>query len=85
MCIYLSDQFNCPTYLILCEPMNCSMPGFPVHQQFPGLTQTRVYRVGDAIQPSHALSFPYPPAFNVSQHQGHFQGVIVLIRWPKYY
>ena len=54
------------------------MPSFPVHHQLPELTQTHVYRVGDAIQPSHALSSPSPPAFNRSQHQGLFQGVSSL-------
>ena len=57
----------------LCDPMDCSMPGFPVHHQLPELTQTHVHRVGDAIQPSHPLSSPSPPAFNLSQHQGLFQ------------
>ena len=55
--------------------MDCSTPGFPVHHQFPELTQTHVHRVGDAIQPSHPLSFPSPPAFYLSLHQGLFQWV----------
>ena len=55
--------------------MDCSTPGFPVHHQLLELTQTRV-RVGDAIQPSHPMSTPSPPAFSLSQHQGLFQGVI---------
>ena len=54
----------------LCDPMACSMPGFPVHHQILELAQTCVYQVGDAIQPSHPLSSPSPPAFNLSQHQG---------------
>ena len=58
---------SCPT---LCDPMNHSTPGLPVHHQFPELTQTHVHRVGDAIQPSHPLSSPSPPAPNPSQHQG---------------
>ena len=58
--------------LTLCNPMDSSMPGFPVHHQLPGLTQTHVHRVGDAIQPSH-LSSPSPATFNLSQHQGLFQ------------
>ena len=62
----------CPT---LCDPMDCSTPGFPVHHQLPELTQTHVHCVGDATQPSHPLSSPSPPAFNLSQHQGLFQGV----------
>ena len=57
----------CPT---LCDPINCSTPGFPVHHQLPKLAQIHVHRVGDAIQPSHSLSPPSPPAFNLSQHQG---------------
>ena len=63
---------SCPT---LCNPMDCSMPGFPVHQQLLEPTQTHVRRVSDAIQPSHPLSSPSPPAFNLSQHQGLFQWV----------
>ena len=55
--------------------MNCSMPGLPVHQQLPEFTQTHVHRVDDAIQPSHPLSSPSPPALNLSQHQGLFQWV----------
>ena len=61
--------------LTLCDPMNCSMPGLPVHHQLPESTQTRVHRVDDAIQPSHPLSSPYPPALNLSQHQGLFKSV----------
>ena len=59
----------------LCDPMNCSMPGFPVHHQLQESTQTHVHRVDDAIQPSHPLSSPYPPALNLSQHQGLFKSV----------
>ena len=57
----------------LCDPMDCSTPGFPVHHELPELTQTQVHQVGDAIQPSHPLSSPSPPTFNLSQHQGLFQ------------
>jgi len=64
---------SCPT---LCDPMDYSTPGFPVHHQLLELTQTHVHRVGDAIQPSHPLLSPSPPAFNLSQHQGLFQWVI---------
>ena len=60
----------CPT---LCDPMNCSTPGLPVHHQLPEFTQTYVHRVIDAIQPSHPLLSPSPPAPNPSQHQGIFQ------------
>ena len=63
---------SCPT---LCDPMNCSLPGFLVHHRLPELTQTHVHWIGDAIQPSHSLSFPFPPAFNLSQHQGLFQWI----------
>ena len=56
---------SCPT---LCDPMDCSTPGLPVHHQLPELTQTHVHGVGDVIQPSHPLSSPSPPTFNLSQH-----------------
>ena len=70
---FAEDQFSlvssvaqsCPT---LCDPMNRSTPGLPVHHQLPEFTQTHVHRVGDAIQPSHPLSSPSPPAPNPSQH-----------------
>ena len=52
--------------LTLCDPMDCSTPGFPVHHQLPELDQTHVHRVSDAIQPTHPLSSPSPPAFNLS-------------------
>ena len=61
---------SCPT---LCNPMNRSTSGLPVHHQLPEFTQTHVHWVGDAIQPSHPLSTPFPPAFNLSLHQGLFQ------------
>ena len=63
---------SCPA---LCNPMNCSMPGLPVHHQLPEFTQTHVHRVSDAIQPSYPLSSPSPPAPNPSQHQSLFQWV----------
>ena len=71
----ISAQFSsvtqsCPT---LCDPMNRSTPGLPVHHQLPKFTQTHVHRVSDAIQPSHPLSSPSPPAPNPSQHQSLFQ------------
>ena len=59
--------------LILCDPMDRSMPGFPVYHQLPELAQTHVHRVGAVIQPSDPLSPPSAPALNVSQHQGLFQ------------
>ena len=72
-----SDQIRsvaqlCPT---LCDPMNPSTPGLPVHHQLPEFTQTHIHRVSDAIQPSHPLSSPSPPAPNPSQHQSLFQWV----------
>ena len=63
---------SCPT---LCNPMNHSTPGLPVHHQLPEFTQTHVHRVSDAIQPSHPLSSPSPPAPSPSQHQSLFQWV----------
>ena len=73
----LSVQFNsvAQSYPTLCNPMNRSTPGLPVHHQLPEFTQTHVHRVGDAIQPSHPLSSPSLPAPNPSQHQGLFQWV----------
>ena len=72
-----SIHFSSVTQLCLtfCDPMDCSTPGFPVHHQLPEFTQTHVHWVSDAIQPSHPLSSPFPPAFNVSQHQGLFKWV----------
>ena len=64
--MFSSVAQSCPT---LCDPMNCSTPGLPVHHQLPEFIQTHVHRVGDAIQPSHPLSFPSPPAPSPSQHQ----------------
>ena len=58
---------------VVSDSLHCSMPGLPVHHQLPEFTQTHVHRVGDAIQPSHPLSSPSPPAPNPSQHQGLFQ------------
>ena len=69
---FSSVSQSCPT---LCDPMNCSTPGLPVHHQLPEFTQTHVHRVSDAIQPSHPLSSPSPPAPNPSQHQSLFQWV----------
>ena len=72
-----SVQFNsvAQSCLTLCDPMNCSTPGLPVHHQLPEFTQTHVHRVSDVIQPSHPLSSPSPPAPNPSQHQSLFQWV----------
>ena len=60
----------CPT---LCDPTDCRMPGFPVHHQLPELTKTHIHRVSDAIQPSHPLLSPSPPAISLSQNLGLFQ------------
>ena len=64
--------------------MDCSTPGFPVHLEFWEFTRTHVRRVGDAIQPSHPLSSPSPPAFHISQHQVFSYDSVLNIRWPKY-
>ena len=69
---FSSAAQSCP---ILCNPMNRSTPGLPVHHRLPEFTQTHVHRVGGAIQPSHPLSSPSLPAPNPSQHQSLFQGV----------
>ena len=81
--IIRSDQIRsvaqlCPT---LCDPMNCSTPGLPVHHQLPEFSQTHVHQVSDAIQPSHPLSPPSPPAPNLSQHQGLFQWANSSFQW----
>ena len=70
--------------LTLCDPMDCSTPGFPVHHQLPELAQTYVHRVSDAIQPSHPLSSPSPPTFNLSSIRVFSNESILHIRWPKY-
>ena len=67
---FISVSQSSPT---LCDPMDRSTPGLPVLHQLPQFTQTHVHGVGDAIQPSHPLSSPSPPAFSVTQHQGLFQ------------
>ena len=65
--------------------MDCSRPGFPVYHQLPKLAQIHIHRVGDAIQPSHPLSSPSTPAFNLAQHQMFSNGSTLPIRWPKYW
>ena len=69
----------------LCDPMHYSTPGFPVHHQLLDFTQTHVHWVSDAIQPSHPLSSPSPPAFNLSQHQGLFKSVSSSHQVAKYW
>ena len=71
-------------YLTLCDPMDCSMPGFPVHHQLLKFIHTHVHWVGDAIQPSHPLLSPSSPAFNLSQIRIFSDESVLLIRWPKY-
>ena len=77
-------QFSqlCPT---LCDPMDCSTPGLPVHHQLPELVQTHVQWVGDTIQSSHPLPSPFPPAFNISSITVFSNESVLCIRWPKYW
>ena len=87
--VVLSVQFSSVAQLCLtlCDPMDCSTfpcpSGFPDHHQVPELAHTHVHRVGDAIQPSHPLLSPSPPAFNLFQHQGLFQWVSSLHQVAK--
>ena len=85
--LFSSVQFSsvAQSCLTLCEPMNRSTPGLPVHHQLPEFTQTHVHRVSDAIQPSHPRSSPSPPAPNPSQHQGLFQWVNSSHEVAKYW
>ena len=71
--------------LTLCDPKDCSTPGLPVHHQLLKFTQIHACWVSDAIQSSHPLSSPSPPAFNPSQHPGLFKWVMSHIRWPNYW
>ena len=85
--VFSSVQFSsvtqsCPT---LCDPMNCSTPGLSVHHQLLEFTQSHIHRVSDAIQPSHPLSSPSPPAPNLSQHQSLFNESTLHMRWPNYW
>ena len=75
--LHQSVQFSSVTQSCrtLCDPMDCSTPGFPVHHQLPEFTQTHIHRVSDAIQPSHPLMSPSSPAFNLSQHEALSQWV----------
>ena len=84
---FISIQFSSVTqlYPTLCDPLDYSSPGFPVHHQLPELTQIHVHQVGDAIQPSHRLSSPSPPAFNLSQHQVFSNESVLCIRCSKYW
>ena len=80
-----SDQISRSSCLTLCDPMNRSTSGLPVHHQLLEFTQTHVHRVSDAIQPSHPLSSPSPPAPNPSQHQSLSNESTLRMRWPKYW
>ena len=73
------------SHVRLFGPMDCSTTGFPILHHLPELAQTHVHWVGDAIQPSHPLSSPSPPIFNLSQHQGLPNDSAHPIRWPKYW
>ena len=75
ICFYFYVRSVAQSCLTLCDPMNCSTPGLPVHHQLPEFTQTHIHWVSDAIQPSHPLSSPSPPAPNPPQHQSLFQWV----------
>ena len=78
---FSSVSQSCPT---LCDPMNRSTPGLPVHHQLPEFTQTHVHHVNDAIQPSHPLLSPSPQASNFPSTRVCTNGSVLLIRWPKY-
>ena len=89
MTLYFSYQFSSVQSFnhvwLFVTPMDCSTPGLPVHHQILESTEIHVHCVSDAIQPSHLLSSPSPPAFHLSQHQGLFEWVSVqCIKWPKY-
>ena len=89
---FSSVSQSCPT---LCDHMNCSTQGVPVHHQLPESTQSQVHCVGDATQPSHPLLSPSPPTLNLSQHQGlyylaikrmkYFHGIMFLMQTPRKY
>ena len=78
--IQFSCHQSCPT---LCNPMDHSTPGLPIHHELPESTQTHVHQVSDVIQPSYPLSSPFPPALNLSQHHSLSNESALPIRWPK--
>ena len=79
---FSSATESCPT---LCNPTDCSTPGFPVHHQLPELAQTYWHQFGDAMQPAHPLSSPSLSVFNLPQHHVFSNESVLLIRWPKYW
>ena len=81
LCCYSVTQ-SCP---ILCNPVDCSTPGLPVHHHLPELAQTHVHSVSDAIQPTHPLSSPSPPALNLSRNRVFSNELTLCIRWPEYW
>ena len=76
-------SFNWKSRPAPCNPMDCSTPGFPILHYLPEFAKTHVHGVIDAIQPSHLLSIPSPPAFNLSQHRGFSNESALSIRWPN--
>ena len=85
LCFFFFFCLVAQSCLTLCNPMDCSTPGFLVLNHFPEFAQTHVHRVSDAIQPSHPLSPPSPPAYSLSQHQGISSESLLHVRWPKYW
>ena len=81
-CVLCSVPKFCPT---LCDPMDCSKPGFPVLHHLPEFAQTHVHWVSDAFEPSHPLSFPSPPAFNLFSIRVFSNESALCIRWPMYW
>ena len=82
MTLFCLVSQSCPT---LCDPMDCSMTGFPIHHQLLELAQTHVHQVDDAIQPSHPLLSPSPPTFNLFHIRVFSNGSVIHIRWAKYW
>ena len=80
-----SVKLSCSVKSDSLRPMDCSMPGFPVHHQLLELSQPHVHQVGDAIQPSHPLSSPSPPAFSLPSIRVFSSESALRIRWPKYW
>ena len=79
------DSSVAQSCLTLCDPMDCSTPGFPVHHQLLEITQTHVHWVHDTIQPSHPLLSPFPPAFNLPIIRVFSSESVLHIRWPKHW